>query len=135
MTVDQGLTRPAASPVALAVAREIAGVADAWRIPAFLPDVNPFTDVPVLGWLQTVPGRILATAVLMAGVLLMLDSWLRLRPRAGRANPTRHILWLWTLPLLLAPPLFSRDAYSYAGQGRLVHVGIDPYRYGPAAIA
>ena len=75
MTVDQGLTRPAASPVALAVAREIAGVADAWRIPAvrrgtfagllilvgsltpaFLPDVNPFTDVPVLGWLQTVPG-------------------------------------------------------------------------------
>ena len=65
----------------------------------------------------------------------MLDSWLRLRPRAGRPGPTRHVLWLWSLPLLLAPPLFSRDAYSYAGQGRLVHVGIDPYRYGPAAIA
>jgi hypothetical protein len=82
-----------------------------------------------------VPGRILATAVLMAGVLLMLDSWLRLRPRAGRPQPTRHILWLWSLPLLLAPPLFSRDAYSYAGQGRIVHIGLDPYRYGPAAIA
>ncbi len=154
MTVDQGLVRPAANPVLLAVSREIGGVGDAWRIPAvrrgtlagllifvgsltpaFLPDVNPFTDVPVVGWLQTVPGRILATAVLMGGVLLMLDSWLRLRPRAGRATPTRHVLWLWSLPLLLAPPLFSRDAYSYAGQGRLVHVGIDPYRYGPAAIA
>jgi hypothetical protein len=154
MTVDQGIGRPAASPVVLAVAREIAGIADAWRIPAvrrgtlagvlilvgsltpaFLPDVNPFTDVPVLGWLQSVPGRIIATAVLMGGVLLLLDSWLRLRPRAGRPDPTRHILWLWSLPLLLAPPLFSRDAYSYAGQGRLVHVGIDPYRYGPAAIA
>jgi alpha-1,6-mannosyltransferase len=103
--------------------------------PAFLPDVNPFIDVPVLGWLQSVPGRILATAVLMGGVLLMLDSWLRLRPRAGRPKPTRHILWLWSLPLLLAPPLFSRDAYSYAGQGRIVHIGLDPYRYGPAAIA
>jgi alpha-1,6-mannosyltransferase len=154
MTVGQGVARPAANPVVLGVAREMAGVADAWRIPAvrrgtlagllilfgsltpaFLPDVNPFTSVPVLGWLQTVPGRILATAVLMGGVLLMLDSWLRLRPRAGRPGPTRHVLWLWSLPLLLAPPLFSRDAYSYAGQGRLVHVGIDPYRYGPAAIA
>ena len=154
MTVDQGVARPAANPVVLGVAREMAGVTDAWRIPAvrrgtlagllilfgsltpaFLPDVNPFTSVPVLGWLQTVPGRILATAVLMGGVLLMLDSWLRLRPRAGRPGPTRHVLWLWSLPLLLAPPLFSRDAYSYAGQGRLVHVGIDPYRYGPAAIA
>jgi hypothetical protein len=154
MTVDQGVARPAANPVVLGVARELAGVAEAWRLPAvrrgtlagllilfgsltpaFLPDVNPFTSVPVLGWLQTVPGRILATAVLMGGVLLMLDSWLRLRPRAGRPGPTRHVLWLWSLPLLLAPPLFSRDAYSYAGQGRLVHVGIDPYRYGPAAIA
>src|SRR3954470_934198 len=154
MTVDQGLVRPAANPVLLAVSREIAGVGDAWRIPAvrrgtlagvlilvgsltpaFLPDVNPFTGVPVVGWLQTVPGRILATALLMGGVLLMLDSWLRLRPRAGRAKPTRHVVWLWSLPLLVAPPLFSRDAYSYAGQGRLVHVGIDPYRYGPAAIA
>ena len=91
--------------------------------------------MPVLGWLQTVPGRVLATAVLMGGVLLMLDSWLRLRPRAGRPGPTRHVLWLWSLPLLLAPPLFSRDAYSYAGQGRIVHIGLDPYRYGPAAIA
>jgi alpha-1,6-mannosyltransferase len=154
MTVDQGVVRPAASPVVVGVAREVGGVADAWRIPAvrrgtlagllilvgsltpaFLPDVNPFIDVPVLGWLQSVPGRILATAVLMGGVLLMLDSWLRLRPRAGRPKPTRHILWLWSLPLLLAPPLFSRDAYSYAGQGRIVHIGLDPYRYGPAAIA
>ena len=84
MTVDQGVARPTASPVVLAVARELSGVADAWRIPAvrrgtlagllilvgsltpaFLPDVNPFTDVPVLGWLQSVPGRIIATAVLM----------------------------------------------------------------------
>jgi alpha-1,6-mannosyltransferase len=140
--------------VMLAIARELAGVADAWRTPAvrrgtlagllilvgsltpaFLPDVNPFNSVPVLGWLQTVPGRILATAVLMGGVLLLLDSWLRLRPRAGRPTPTRHVLWLWALPLLLAPPLFSRDAYSYAGQGRIVHIGLDPYRYGPAAIA
>jgi len=154
MSVDQGVLRPTASPVLLALQREARGVGDAWRIPAvrrgtlgtalimggsltpaFLPDVNPFAGVPVLGALQTQPGRVLATAVLMVGVLLLLDAWLRVRPRAGRPNPSRHMLWLWSAPILLAPPLFSRDAYSYAGQGRLVHIELDPYRYGPAGVA
>src|SRR3954466_360416 len=117
MTVDQGLVRPAANPVLLPLSREIAGVGDAWRIPAvrrgtlagvlilvgsltpaFLPDVNPFAGVPVVGWLQTVPGRILATALLMGGVLLMLASGLRQGPRGGGPNPPRHVLWLWSLP-------------------------------------
>ena len=154
MSVDQGVMRPAASPVTLALLREVRSVGEAWRIPAvrrgtlgtalimggsltpaFLPDVNPFAGVPVIGALQTQPGRVLATAVLMVGVLLLLDAWLRVRPRAGRPSPSRAMLWLWSAPILLAPPLFSRDAYSYAGQGRLVHIELDPYRYGPAGVA
>ena len=153
MSVGQGVVRPVANPALIRVVRELNGIGDAWRVPAvrrgtlgsalilggsltpaFLPEVNPFTDVPLLRWMQVQPGRFLVTAVLIGGVLLLLDAWLRVRPRAGRPAPTRHILWLWSLPLLLAPPLFSRDAYSYAGQGRMVHVGIDPYRYGPSAI-
>jgi hypothetical protein len=35
---------------------------------------------------------------------------------------------------LLAPPLFSSDAYSYAAQGRIVHLGFDPYAVGPGAL-
>ena len=37
----------------------------------------------------------------------------------------------WSLPLLLAPPLFSRDGWSYAAQGTLAHRGISPYEHGP----
>ncbi|MDQ2782672.1 polyprenol phosphomannose-dependent alpha 1,6 mannosyltransferase MptB [Lapillicoccus sp.] len=155
MTVDQRVMRETAiPPLFLAMMRELAGVSKAWRIPAvrrgtlgaalifagsftpaFLPDVNPFMNVPVLGALQTPAGMVVATATLVIGVLLLLEAWLRLRPRAGRPKVSRHILWLWSLPLLLAPPLFSRDAYSYAGQGRLVTIGLDPYRYGPAGVA
>jgi hypothetical protein len=41
---------------------------------------------------------------------------------------------LWAAPLALAPPLLSRDVYSYAAVGRLAVAGLDPYRVGPAAL-
>ncbi len=37
------------------------------------------------------------------------------------------LLALWSLPLLVAPPVGSRDAYAYAEQGWLVAHGHDPY--------
>ncbi|GAB3942035.1 hypothetical protein GCM10027614_28370 [Micromonospora vulcania] len=40
---------------------------------------------------------------------------------------------LWTLPLLVAPPLGSRDVYSYACQGWTYAHGVDPYAVGVAA--
>jgi hypothetical protein len=62
-------------------------------------------------------------------------AWLAL----GRLAPTTRQLWIvgaaWTVPLLLTAPLFSQDAYSYLAQGTLVHLGIDPYRHAPAALA
>ena len=53
----------------------------------------------------------------------------RASPRCspGSASPPSP----WSLPLLLAPPLFSRDGWSYAAQGTLAHRGISPYEYGP----
>ena len=38
---------------------------------------------------------------------------------------------LWSLPMLVIAPLFSRDAYSYAAQGEMVSHHISPYLYGP----
>jgi alpha-1,6-mannosyltransferase len=38
---------------------------------------------------------------------------------------------IWALPLMLAPPLFSRDVYTYAAQGEMMSHHIDPYSYGP----
>lgn len=38
----------------------------------------------------------------------------------------------WAAPLLVAPPLGSRDAYAYACQGWLWRAGLDPYAMGVA---
>jgi hypothetical protein len=38
---------------------------------------------------------------------------------------------VWAVPLLLAPPLFSRDVYTYAAQGEMMSHHINPYAYGP----
>jgi hypothetical protein len=43
-------------------------------------------------------------------------------------------LALWVVPLVLAPPLFSRDVYSYLAQGLMIDSGIDVYRNGPSAV-
>jgi len=41
------------------------------------------------------------------------------------------VVIVWALPLLLAPPLFSRDVYTYAAQGEMMSHHINPYSYGP----
>ncbi|GAB3936578.1 hypothetical protein GCM10027614_13310 [Micromonospora vulcania] len=40
----------------------------------------------------------------------------------------------WAAPLLVGPPLFSRDAYSYLAQGAMVLADIDVYRHGVAQL-
>ncbi len=64
--------------------------------------------------------------------------WRLLRAlRAHPGTPVRQVLGViaaWSAPLVVAPPLFSRDVYSYAGQGLLVNFHIDPYAYGPGVL-
>lgn len=86
--------------------------------------------------------RTAGTTITMVGLLLLVDSWFRLRPRHldDKGNyaykDLRHwaILAIWGLPFLLAPPIFSHDAYSYAAQGWLIVNGINPYDSGPAVL-
>jgi alpha-1,6-mannosyltransferase len=102
-----------------------------------LPKPDPWTDVPVLRVLRHGAGPGVCIGLAAVGMLLLVLAWWRLRPRAGVApSPgwvTRTALW-WGLPLALAPPLFSRDLYIYAGQGLVLARGLDPYQVGPAAI-
>ena len=74
-------------------------------------------------------------AVFYAGIVALSVAWLGL----GRLAPAPRALWiiavLWCLPLVLGPPLFSQDAYSYLAQGALVHLGLDPYTQTPAVLA
>ena len=102
--------------------------------PAFLPPGAPIVDTLRLGWLQDGVGRFAATVVLSVGIILLLDTWLRLRPVAGARTAPAATWALWAIPVLWCPPLFSRDAYSYAAQGLVVSRGMDPYQTGPIAV-
>ncbi|MEV4767473.1 polyprenol phosphomannose-dependent alpha 1,6 mannosyltransferase MptB [Micromonospora chokoriensis] len=68
-----------------------------------------------------------------AGLTLLVAAWWW----AGRApdevvdrRSAALTLACWAGPLLVAPPLFSRDAYSYLAQGAMVLADIDVYRHG-----
>lgn len=106
--------------------------------PAFLPPDSPLPGLLGLRWMETGPGRAVATVLVLAGIALLLWAWLTLRPRGlagGRRSRVPHAAWwLWSLPFFFAPPLFSRDAYSYAAQGLIVDRGMDPYTTGPISV-
>jgi hypothetical protein len=79
----------------------------------------------------------IAVALLAIGLLTVLGSWIVLGVSVGKGLQTRQLLWVatwWTLPLLIAPPIYSRDLYSYAAIGHMVVRHLDPYRVGPAAL-
>jgi alpha-1,6-mannosyltransferase len=76
-----------------------------------------------------------ATALIYLGMAALTVAWLGL----GRCLPDRRgllvIAALWILPLALAPPLFSRDLYSYLAQGTILHLGRNPYHVAPTVLA
>jgi hypothetical protein len=107
-----------------------------------LPGADPFVDWPVVRELRAVPT--VAAALACLGLTFLVTAWLRLgaRIRLGTANRAPHLspremvttlLW-WAAPLAVAPPLFSRDVYSYLAQGAMALHGINPYHYGPAML-
>ncbi|MGI5401845.1 polyprenol phosphomannose-dependent alpha 1,6 mannosyltransferase MptB [Streptomyces sp. CA-135486] len=73
------------------------------------------------------------------GLVLLVAAWALLgRAVRGPEPPAPRTLLLtlglWAAPLLLAPPLFSRDVYSYLAQGAMVDAQIDVYANGPSRL-
>ncbi|MFE0238997.1 polyprenol phosphomannose-dependent alpha 1,6 mannosyltransferase MptB [Streptomyces sp. NPDC058991] len=82
---------------------------------------------------------VLGLAAAYFGLVLLLAAWALLgRTARGPAPPGPRALLLtlalWAAPLLLAPPLFSRDVYSYLAQGAMVDARIDVYAHGPSRL-
>lgn len=126
--VTDGLVRAFAIP---AVRRGMIGsalIAIGSITPAFLPENSPWWAL--LGGIQHFWfAKVLGTLAALAGVALIMQAWLALRPRPG--SPIvgfRAVLMLWSFPMLLAPPVFSHDAYAYAAEGEMIHQGINPYQ-------
>jgi alpha-1,6-mannosyltransferase len=104
-----------------------------------LPVPNPLFGQRLLG----LPSRnaTLAIAISYTGLITLVLAWLwvgkMLRARGAVAPaPTGRQLArtavLWAVPLAIAPPMFSRDVYSYLAQSAILARGEDPYVLGPA---
>ncbi|QNP68780.1 polyprenol phosphomannose-dependent alpha 1,6 mannosyltransferase MptB [Streptomyces roseirectus] len=87
----------------------------------------------------TSPHAVLGLVGVYFGLVLLTAAWVLLGRRVrGDAPPSTRalvlVLAVWAAPLAVAPPLFSRDVYSYLAQGAMVDAHIDVYSYGPASL-
>jgi hypothetical protein len=100
-----------------------------------LPGGAPASQAEAL-W-GTGPEFRVGLAAYLAGLVLLGWAWWRLRDAWRRGEPP-DLRWmlvtggLWALPLLVAPPLGSRDLYAYACQGVVWLDGHNPYDTGAA---
>jgi len=83
--------------------------------------------------------QFLGIVLVYLGLALLLGAWFEtIRAiRTGARISMPHLLLIlvaWAAPILLAPPLFSRDVYSYAAQGQMVARGLNPYLHGPSVL-
>lgn len=101
---------------------------------------RPVVQDPTFGVrLLNLPSRIQTVSLTMTttGAVMMTLAWLMLgRFALGQRRMSRsqldRTLMLWALPLLVAPPMYSKDVYSYLAQSQIARLGLDPYRVGPA---
>lgn len=100
--------------------------------------------VPSASWVTRIAlrdsshGRMLGVLAVVAGLGLLSVAWVRLwrAADAGEASlaTVRRLTATWCAPLLLAPPMFSRDGWSYVAQGELTRIGLTPYVWGPGVL-
>lgn len=83
-------------------------------------------------------GRMAGLTLVLVGLGLLAHAWLTMCRVVSSSSDQRESLGLvrfgsfvWTAPLIVAPPLFSRDGWSYAAQGVMAANGTSPYVHGP----
>jgi alpha-1,6-mannosyltransferase len=91
-----------------------------------------------LTWLHYGHGRMASSVFIYVGFVMLVWAWVRLGRyvldgRVG-SRPVLVATACWTVPMLLAPALFTRDVYSYIAQGAIALSGWDPFTVGPNAL-
>jgi alpha-1,6-mannosyltransferase len=93
---------------------------------------RPVVQDPTFGVrLLNLPSRIQTVSLTMTttGAVMMALAWLMLgrfalgNRRMSRGELDRTLL-LWVLPLLIAPPMYSKDVYSYLAQSQISWPGL-----------
>ncbi|MEU9979682.1 polyprenol phosphomannose-dependent alpha 1,6 mannosyltransferase MptB [Streptomyces sp. NPDC050856] len=113
----------------LGTAGSVAAAAGGWAA-GTLPARDPWGIWVPHGSAVTVAAAVLAHL----GLTLLVVAWWRRRTLRTDVRESLLTLACWTAPLLLAPPLYSADVYSYIAQGAMVLEGHDVYAAGPAVL-
>ncbi|GGM79678.1 polyprenol phosphomannose-dependent alpha 1,6 mannosyltransferase MptB [Dactylosporangium sucinum] len=71
--------------------------------------------------------------VWFVALILLVRAWWSLRDETS-TKETLTTAALWSLPLLVAPPLGAQDVYAYACQGQLFNAGLNLYEVGPSEL-
>ncbi|MFC0504355.1 polyprenol phosphomannose-dependent alpha 1,6 mannosyltransferase MptB [Micromonospora costi] len=104
-------------------------------VAAFLGGAMPHGDLrptPVSIW-QGPNGPVILVSWLV-GTAVMAYAWWSLRDGVPSTRWALVTVGLWLLPLLVTPPMGSRDVYAYACQGASYSGGINPYEQGVSAL-
>jgi alpha-1,6-mannosyltransferase len=103
---------------------------------AATPVPNPVDGLRVFGLLSRIGPAALACSY--TGIGLIVLCWVLIgrlaapgRPRRLSRSQLSHTLAMWAVPLLVTPPIFSRDVYSYLAVGAMMVEGFNPYDSGP----
>jgi hypothetical protein len=97
---------------------------------SFAPEGWPSEVVNAVGRAAPMP---LDRILIVVGVVALTWGWWHVRPTPHRAPVhAGTTLALWSLPLLLVPPVLSPDAVLYADLGWTLATGQNPYRVGLA---
>ncbi len=98
---------------------------------------EPVIPLPISNTSET--KFLLSIILVYGGLLLLMRVWLRLS-EVMKLHPGASItsLWwmllLWAAPMIIAPPMFSRDVFSYAAQGEMTGYHLSPYILGPFSL-
>jgi alpha-1,6-mannosyltransferase len=104
-----------------------------------LPHRTWMDGVPALWSVRASPHHLAwGLGFVWSGLVLLTWAWWDLRAEV-RGDPAglgrvRRAAAVWAAPLLLAPPLFSGDGWSYVATGDLAGRGLSPYLWTAAAL-
>ncbi|MEU0131908.1 polyprenol phosphomannose-dependent alpha 1,6 mannosyltransferase MptB [Streptomyces sp. NPDC006289] len=73
-------------------------------------------------------------AAAYGGLTVLVVAWWFYGRAGASVRHTLVTLGWWTAPLVLTPPLYSADVYSYISQGVMVMQGHDVYSVGPSVL-
>lgn len=101
------------------------------------PVFNPVWRIPVFGMFSRM--TTVSLTIAFTGVFMIVLAWLGLgrlslpgRERMVSLPQMARTLVMWTAPLVVTVPMFSKDVYSYLAQSEIAARGLDPYTVGPA---